>query len=319
MDNPINTADYIPVSAPTPFISVSPIVFSVPERASELQLRISAPIDGSDLPIIVFSHGHGQSTHLSSLRGYAPLVDFYAAHGFAVLQPTHQDSKALGLDPNGPEGPLFWRSRAQDIQFILDHLNEIEDNFPGLSGRLDRQRIVGVGHSMGGHTFGMLAGMLVTDPIDGKEWNFADPRVRACVLLAPPGKGTDLAAFASEHYPVLRNNSFAEMTTQALVVAGDQDQTPEFSDRPDWRADAYTFSTGRKSLLTMFGAKHALGGVSGYDVSETQDESAERLGVVQRLTWAYLRSALYPEDSAWCKACTAMSSRSNPQGTVESK
>jgi len=319
MNNSINTADYIPVSAPTPFISVSPIVFSVPGRASGLQLRVSAPIGESDLPIILLSHGHGQSTYLSSLRGYAPLVDFYAAHGFAVIQPTHQDSKALGLDPNGPEGATFWRSRAQDMHFILDHLGEIEAGFPGLSGRLDRNRVVGVGHSLGGHTFGMLAGMKVTDPVDGKEWNLTDSRVKACVLLAPPGKGADVAAFASEHYPVLRNNSFAEMTTPALVVAGDQDQTAEFSARQDWRADAYTLSPGPKSLLTMFGAKHALGGVSGYDVSETQDDSSERLGVVQRLTWAYLRSALYPGDPAWREASAAMLSRPNPQGKVASK
>lgn len=172
---------------------------------------------------------------------------------------------------------------------------------------------------MGGHTVGMLAGMRVTDPVDGKEWNLADPRVKACVLLAPPGNGADLAAFASEHYPLLRNNSFAEMRTPALVVAGDQDQSAAFSDRGDWRADAYILSPGPKSLLTMFGAKHSLGGVSGYDVAETQDDSPERLGVVQRLTWAYLRSALYPEDPALREASAAMSSRPDPQGKIASK
>ena len=271
------------------------------------------------MPIILLSHGHGRSIYLSSLRGYNPLVDFYAAHGFAVIQPTHQDSTALGLYPNGPEGPLFWRSRAQDMHFILDHLDEIEAALPGLNGRLDRNRVAAVGHSMGGHTVGMLAGMRVTDPVDGKEWNLTDPRVKAGVLLAPPGKGADLAAFASEHYPVLRNNSFAAMTTPALVVAGDQDQSHNFSDRPDWRTDAYTLSPGPKSLLTMFGAKHALGGVSGYDVRESQDEDPERLGVVQRLTWAYLRSALYPGDPAWREVAAALASRPNPQGKIESK
>ena len=319
MNKPINTAQYIPVSAPISFISVSPIVFSVPGRQTELQLKVSVPISGSELPIILLSHGHGQSIYLSSLRGYNPLAEFYAEHGFAVIQPTHQDSKALGLDPNGPEGPLFWRSRAQDLHFILDHLAEIEAAFPGLSGRLDRNRVVAVGHSLGGHTVGMLGGMRVTDPVDGKEWNLSDPRVKAGVLLAPPGTGTDLAAFASEHYPVLRNNSFAEMTTPALVVAGDQDQSDMFSARKDWRADAYTFSPGPKTLLTMFGAKHALGGVSGYDVAESQDEDPERLGVVQRLTWAYLRSALYPGDPAWREASAALANRPNPQGKIDSK
>lgn len=319
MNTPINTAEYIPVSASTPFMSVSPVVFSVPGRPTELQLKVSAPVSGSELPVILLSHGHGQSNYLSSLRGYNPLAEFYAAHGFVVIQPTHQDSKALGIDANGPEGPLFWRSRAQDMHFILDHLAEIEAAFPGLSGRLDHSRVGAVGHSLGGHTVGMLAGMRVTDPVDGKEWNLSDPRVKAGVLLAAPGSGGDLATFASEHYPVLRNNSFADMTVPALVVAGDQDQSELFSVRQDWRADAYTLSPGPKSLLTMSGAKHALGGVSGYDARESQDEDPERLGVVQRVTWAYLRSALYPGDPAWHKASEALEISGGTWGKIDSK
>lgn len=194
-----------------------------------------------------------------------------------------------------------------------------EQTPPPQSGRVERNRIVAVGHSLGGHTVGMLAGMRVTDPVDGKEWNLSDLRVKAGVLLAPPGKGSDLAAFASEHYKVLRNNSFTEMTTPALVIAGDLDQSDDFSLRKDWRADAYTLSPGPKTLLTMFGAKHALGGVSGYDVAESQDQDPERLGVVQRLTWAYLRSALYPGDPAWREASAALARRANPQGKIDTK
>ncbi len=319
MNQPINEADYIPVTRPTPFIAVSPITYSVPGRQVDLQIKVSAPVGDGKMPIILLSHGHGQSIYLSSLHGYNPLAEFYAAHGFAVIQPTHQDSKALGLDPAGPEGALFWRSRAQDMHFVLDHLAEIEAAVPGLSGRLDHSRIVAVGHSLGGHTVGMLCGMRVVDSVDGKEWDLSDPRVKAGVLLAPPGKGADLATFASEHYPVLRNNSFTEMTTPALVVAGDLDQSDAFAARKDWRADAYTFSPGPKSLLTMYGAKHALGGVSGYDVAESQDQDPERLGVVQRLSWAFLRSALYPNDPAWGQATAALASRPNPQGKVASK
>jgi len=43
--------------------------------------------------------------------------------------------------------------------------------------------------------------------------------------------------------------------------------------------------------------------ISGYDAAETTDENPERAAAVQRLTWAYLRSALYPEDGAWSAAC----------------
>lgn len=85
----INRAANIPVSAPVPVISVSPVVLSVPGRAVDLQMRVSAPTTGRDLPIILLSHGQGRSNNLSSLNGYGPLAHFWAAHGFVVIQPTH--------------------------------------------------------------------------------------------------------------------------------------------------------------------------------------------------------------------------------------
>src|SRR5579875_1083046 len=86
-----------PVSAPAPVLSVSPVVLPAPGRAVDLQVRVSAPVTGSELPIILLSHGHGPSNNLSSLNGYAPLASFWAAHGFVVIQPTHLDSATLGL------------------------------------------------------------------------------------------------------------------------------------------------------------------------------------------------------------------------------
>src|ERR1035441_4505331 len=114
------------VSAPAPVLSVSPVVLSAPGRAVDLQVRVSAPVTGSELPVILLSHGHGQSNSLSSLNGCAPLANFWAAHGFAVIQPTHLDSKTLTLNPDDPEAPLYWRSRAEDMKRILDQLDVIE-------------------------------------------------------------------------------------------------------------------------------------------------------------------------------------------------
>jgi len=297
------------------------VVLSAPERAVDLQMRVSAPVTGRQLPIILLSHGHGNSNNLSSLNGYGPLASFWAAHGFVVIQPTHLDSKTLSLDPNGPEEPLFWRSRVQDMKRILDQLDLIEASVPELSGRLDRSRIAAVGHSLGGHTTGMLLGARLTDPKDGTEVDMTDSRIKAGVLLAAPGRGgADLSAFAAEHYSFFRHPSFAEMTTPALVVAGDKDVSPHLTVRgADWHADPYFLSTGPKCLLTLFGAEHGLGGVSGYDAAETTDENPERVAAVQRLTWAYLRTALYPEDPAWPAACAALMDSPEPLGRVECK
>jgi predicted dienelactone hydrolase len=83
--------------APTPVLSLRAIRLSAPGRSEDIQARISAPATGENLPIILFSHGYG-----SSMDGYAPLTDYWAAHGFVVIQPTHLDAKRLGLAQDDP-------------------------------------------------------------------------------------------------------------------------------------------------------------------------------------------------------------------------
>jgi predicted dienelactone hydrolase len=309
------------VSAPTPVLSVGPVVLSTPGRAVDLDVRVSAPVTGSELPLILLSHGQGYSNNLSSLNGYAPLANFWAAHGFVVIQPTHLSSKTLSLDPDTAGAPLYWRSRAEDMKRILDRLDVIEAAVPQLLGRLDRSKVAVVGHSMGGHTASLLLGARLTDPHDGTEVNLAEPRIKAGVLLAAPGRGGDaLTEFVAENYSFFSTTDFSEMTTPALVVAGDKDSSPHLTVAgADWHADPYFLSPGPKSLLTLFDAEHGLGGVSGYDVAETTDENPERVAAVQRLTWAYLRTELYPGDSAWQAARDALTAGPDPLGRVESK
>lgn len=316
----IGKAADIPVDLPTPVVSFSPVVLPVPGRVVDLQMRVSAPATGSALPIILLSHGQGFSNSLASLNGYGPLAQFWAAHGFVVIQPTHLGSKTLNLGPETPGAPTFWRSRVDDMTHILDRLDVVEASVPGLAGRLDPSRVAVAGHSMGGHTAGMLLGARLTDPEDGTVVDKIDPRIRAGVLLAAPGDGgASLNDFATKALPFFRHPSFAEMTTPALVVIGDRDASTYLCVRgPAWHADPYTLSTGPKSLLTLFGGEHILGGVSGYDAAETTDENPERVATIQRMTWAYLRSTLYPGDPAWQTACSALEAL-GILGTVESK
>ncbi|MFE7778647.1 alpha/beta hydrolase family protein [Streptomyces sp. NPDC057445] len=309
------------VSLPAPVLSVSPVVLSAPGRAVDLEVRVSAPVTGSGLPVILLSHGQGYSNNLSSLNGYAPLANFWAAHGFVVIQPTHLSSTTLSLDPDTPGAPLYWRSRAEDMKRILDQLDVIEAAVPQLLGRLDRSKVAVAGHSMGGHTASLLLGARLTDPHDGTEVDLADPRIKAGVLLAAPGRGGDaLTESVAENLSFFLTTDFSGMTTPTLVVAGDKDASAHLTVLgPDWHTDPYVLSPGPKSLLTLFDAEHGLGGVSGYDVAETTDENPERVSAVQRLTWAYLRTELYPGDSAWQTARDALTTGPNPLGRVESK
>ncbi|MDM4719359.1 chlorophyllase [Micromonospora sp. WMMA1363] len=307
--------------APTPVLSVSPVVLSAPDRAVDLQVRVSAPMTGGELPIILLSHGHGHSNHLSSLNGYAPLANYWATHGFVVIQPTHLSSRTLSLDPDHPEAPLYWRSRAEDMKRILDQFDGVEAAVPQLRGRLDRDKVAVAGHSTGGHTASLLLGARLTDPHDGTEVNLAEPRIKAGVLLAAPGRGGDsLTEFVVENYSFFLTTDFSTMTTPALVVAGDKDASAHLTVRgPEWHTDPYVLSPGPKSLLTLFGAEHGLGGVAGYDVAETTDENPERVAAVQRLAWAYLRTELHPGDSAWQEVRDELTAGPTPVGRVESK
>ncbi|PTW60508.1 chlorophyllase-like protein [Breoghania corrubedonensis] len=317
MPEPTVKPDRPPVPMATPILSFSPVTFEVPGRQALLEMRVVVPATGDRLPVILLSHGHGSSNFIASMRGYGPLVDFYASHGFVVIIPTHENSKTLGLDTSGPEGPLFWKSRPRDMSFIIDHLDEIETTVPGLAGRIDRSRIAAVGHSLGGHTVAMLAGMRVKDPASGDDVDVSEPRISAAVLFSPPGSGSGASAKIAELYPALVNSDFSGMTTPCLVVTGDKDINPMFSERADWRADAFRIAPGPKSLLSLNDAGHIFGGISGYDAAETSDESPERVAEVQRITWAYLRTALYPDDPAW--STIKSETENGSQGRIESK
>ncbi|MEJ7558542.1 MAG: alpha/beta fold hydrolase [Pedobacter sp.] len=300
-------------------ISISPIVLKVPGRKVDLEVKITAPVIGDKLPVVLFSHGHGRSNFLSSYRGYAPLVDFYAAQGFVVVQPTHQDSKTLNLDANGPEGALFWRSRAEDMKVIIDLIDEILAVIPGLSARVNKNHLAAVGHSLGGHTVSMLAGMSVIDPISKQEISLEEPRVKAFVVIGAPGNGADAGAGALETYPVIGGTDFSKMEREVLVVAGDGDKNAFFSEKEDWRKDAYNMSPGKKYLLTVFQSGHMLGGISGYDVAETDDENPQRVSFVREMTVAYLRTSLIAEDKSWEKAIDDLVDNEKAMGRIERK
>jgi predicted dienelactone hydrolase len=310
------------VGSPAPVLSYSPVILSVPGRPVDLQIRVSAPATGTGLPVILLSHGHGGSNNLSSMNGYAPIANLWAAAGFVVIQPTHLSSRTLSHQlADTPGAPFFWRSRAEDMSHILNRLDEIVNTVPQLAERIDHDKIAVAGHSLGGHTASLLLGARSADPDTGEEVNLTEPRIKAGVLLAAPGRGGELLnGWMADKVPFFHTTDFSTMTTPTLVVAGDQDDSKHFTDvGPDWHADPYRLAPAPKTLLTLFGAEHLLGGISGYDADETTDESPERVAALARLTWAYLHSQFEPSDHAWQTACEALTTGADAAGRVESK
>lgn len=312
----ISTADEL-----SPVLSYSPVVLPMAGRPVDLRVRVTAPVTGTGLPVILLSHGHGNSNHLSSLDGYAPIAQLWARAGFVVIQPTHLSSRTLAHRlEDAPGAPLFWRSRAEDMTHILDRLDVIEETVPQLAGRVDHDMIAVAGHSLGGFTANLLLGAQVTDPVSGEQASVMEPRIKAGVVLAAPGRGDVIHPSMAELIPVFATTDFSTMETPALIVAGDKDDSRHFTDAgPEWHADPYTLAPGPKTLLTLFDAEHGLGGIAGYDADETTDENPERVAALGRLTAAYLSTHFRLDDHAWQTACEELLAGSGAVGRVESK
>jgi predicted dienelactone hydrolase len=148
---------------------------------------------------------------------------------------------------------------------------------------------------------------------------FADPRIRAGILLTAPGRGgKDLTEENAERFPFF-DLDFSHLTTPSLVVCG-ADDNPHFTSRgPEWHADAYHDGMGAHALLTLNGVGHGLGGIAGLDARETEVEAPDALEATKRMTLAWLRTTLCDEASAWRSACTALTGSASGLGNVIEK
>ncbi len=295
MNRLITLSRALPTPDPALTVAYTPIRLEMPGRQA-LELRLTAPATGDALPVVILSHGYGPSKYLPSKDGYAPLAQFWAERGIAVLQPTHASSKVGGLDPDLPEGPYFWRERVAEMRAIIDQLAEIARQATAVAGRLDHARIAVAGHSFGGHTCSLLLGAR----LQGED--FHDPRIRAGILLATPGRGgADLAPEHASRFPFF-DVDFSRIDVPTLVVCGAEDD-PHFTPRgPDWHADAFHDAPGADALLTINGVGHGLGGIAGLDARETEVEDPDALEATRRLTLAWLRSAFGIDQDAWSRS-----------------
>ncbi|MFJ8761326.1 alpha/beta hydrolase family protein [Streptomyces cyaneofuscatus] len=276
-----------------PIVAVKPIAVPVPGRGVDLQVKVTAPLSGEDLPVIVFSHGNAWS-----LDGYEPLVDRWAAAGFVVVQPTHLDSRRNGIGWEDPRFATIWRVRITDLHAVLDGLGDILRQAGGLEARADRERVAVVGHSWGAQTAGAILGARVLDADGVPGEDFSHPAVSAGALIAATGTGDTLTPFAAEHLPFMRPD-YSTMTTPALVVAGGEDRSQLSTRGPEWFTDAYHLSPSPKALLAIAEGEHTLGGLAGEMVAETTDEDPARVALVADTISAYLLDAFKRDGTAW--------------------
>jgi dienelactone hydrolase len=158
----------------------------------QLPIRISYPATTGNLPVIVFSHGNGSKGDM-----YQGFTDYWASHGYVVIQPTHIDSTSLGFVTKRDNMREMYKqmlnvtdTRRQDMSFIIDSLDLIEEMIPDLKNRLDRSKLIAAGHSMGAATAMLVSGMKLVNPMDGTEESSEENRFKALLMISDPGTMT---------------------------------------------------------------------------------------------------------------------------------
>lgn len=189
------------------------VIVSGTDRSVEL--RIGYPVgESGPYPVVILSHGGGCAG-----GSYSVVGDHWVSHGYVVIQPTHPDSVSTGfdltaVDPRRMEGII--RQRVSDMSVILDNLQALETNVPALAGKIDSERLIAAGHSMGGATALLATGMILENPFSKRRVESGETRYDALLLLSEPG-----------HNPTLPEEPWRAVSVPTFIYTGTNDYGSE--------------------------------------------------------------------------------------------
>ena len=258
----------------------------VPVDNREMSLRIVYPDQGGPYPIIVFSHGT-----FSSSDKYNLVVEFWAERGYVVILPNHPDAN-YGIIPNKTEDMIHViNTRISDISFILDNLDAIEVQNPGLKGKLNRDLIVAAGHSIGTQVVLVNTGQRIRNPTDNYVTESNEDRFMAAVMLSDPGK---MALMPDDAWKGGLKPTFLSTGPEDYGLMGDGRREAEYQN------EILTLPnepTGDKYLLFIEHGDHYFGGLIHRDVNKVPDYDG--LAVFNAASLAFMDAHTRDEESAW--------------------
>ncbi|QIJ74154.1 acetylhydrolase [Methylobacterium sp. NI91] len=242
-----------PVEAAAEDVRIADLDWVDARRDRRVPARLYWPPPGATagpIPLIVFSHGLGQSR-----MGYSHLGRHWAANGFASLHVQHvgSDGSVWAGNPfeildrvNGAADEREAIARAADMSFALDC---ILDQGSAFAASIDRARIVAAGHSYGANTTLLVGGARVVR--DGRILDRRDTRFKAGIVVsAPPFYGErDLhAVLAAVAMPTFHVTA----TEDVIALPGRRSPVQD-------RLDVYeAVGTTRKALAVFQGGSHSI-------------------------------------------------------------
>lgn len=236
---------YTSAPGPIPVGAIPDAMLHDAQRNKDLHMSIEYPTRLGPHPIIIFSPGLG-----GSQRGYVGLSSYWTSYGYVVIKPTHADAgtaRELREDEDVWEKQTVsdWQNRVRDVLLIVDRLNELEQLYPELAGKMDHARIGVGGHSYGAFT-ALLAGGARTFATGAANWS--DPRVTAVLAMSPVGTSQSRG---------LTRESFTGLKVPVMFMTGSKDMGATASETPEWRHEAFELSpAGDKWFVSLNDARH---------------------------------------------------------------
>jgi hypothetical protein len=282
-------AAYRATAGPLQIATIDRASLAFPALEKELQMRLAFPVTGSSYPVIVLSHGNGCSQDL-----YAGFADHWASWGYVVIQPVHMDSRDLGFSMKGKtleEMNKVVSSRQADVSYVLDSLRQLEDLVPALAGKIDPDRLIAAGHSMGAGTVMLLNGVEMINPRDQSLMASTEDRFDALIVISEPSNNRMMP---EEPWRLARVPTFIATGSEDFSLVGARDGKKSSSawqlppdavqpDQPRW-------------YLYMEGSDHYLGGVI-CKQSAPGPKDYDGLNIINGASTAFLE-AYIKDDSA---------------------
>ncbi|PSN17936.1 dienelactone hydrolase [filamentous cyanobacterium CCP5] len=239
------------------------------DRAVPVDLYWSRESHG---PLVIISHGFAADRHF-----YAYLAEHLASHGLTVASVEHSGSNVAAVSPpssnlkKGRNTNFFpateFIDRPKDISFVLDRLEQLNQDSYSLRGRINTDQTVLIGHSLGGYTGLALAGA----PLDlenlaefcqhGSISTLSPADWLQCAATDLPPRRLDLSDHRITRLIVMnpltgqlfRPEGLQQVRVPTLMLASSRDQVTPIA-RQQLRP--FTELSGPKALIVVVGGSH---------------------------------------------------------------
>lgn len=232
-------------------------------RKRTIRARIYMPASPGPHPVIIFTHGLGNSRF-----GYEYLGRFWASHGYVSVHPQHPNLALVG------RGWLYryfagwdhryWKLIPADISFVIDELARGDGLAPPVREALDLKRIAVAGHSLGAYAALAVAGLQQHD-----GGTLRDSRIVAAIPMSMSEK------FAPDAYDTI--------AIPVLNLTGTCDSDVFYGNTASSRRVPFDSTTrDDQYLVTLAGAAHSI-----FSDDETRGNRAAH-DVIRASTLAFL-------------------------------